>query len=80
MKVEEYGAFITAYRKANRITQRDLSNHLGFTSVHISRIEAGDQLIKLDKLKRIVMAINELAIPVDKNLKAKASRVLKSES
>jgi len=77
MTEQNYNDFIKKYRKSNRITQSKLASHLGFTSSHLSQIEAGEKAIKKEKFKRIVKAINELA-SINQSLVKQAQEILKS--
>lgn len=75
MTNQEKSEAIKNYRKAHRITQVELSAHLGYTSsVHINQIESGKTPVSDEAMKSIIKAINELdAIAI-----AKANEILNS--
>lgn len=54
-----FGARVKYYREKRGLTQKDLSDQLGYTShATISRIEKGDQTIPLSKLPDFCFALN----------------------
>ncbi len=77
IKPENYGKFIADYRKNNRLTQVQISEHLGCSAQYVNNVEKVHN-VSLEVLKKFIKAINDVDLKLrNSEIQEQARKILK---